>query len=85
MVRKSARGAKWKWPCGNCGFQCNDDAIFCEDCFDNYYFALKQLKTPELWQNTNVFGLVSFPAKWRIYLRGKIWPMRTLETTVIHT
>ena len=24
--------------------------------FDKYYFALKQLKTQEFWQNTNVFG-----------------------------
>ena len=23
--------------------------------FDKYYFALKQLKTREFWQNTNVF------------------------------
>ena len=25
--------------------------------FDKYYFALKQLKTQEFWQNTNVLGL----------------------------
>ena len=32
MARKSARSAKRKWPCGTCSFQCNDDAILCEDC-----------------------------------------------------
>ena len=45
MVRKSARGAKSKWPCGNCGFQCNDDAIFCEDCGRWYHVKCENLSS----------------------------------------
>ena len=37
MVRKSARSAKSKWPCGSCGLQCNDEAILCDDCGSWYH------------------------------------------------
>ena len=37
MVRKSARSAKSKWPCGSCGLQCNDEVILCDDCGSWYH------------------------------------------------
>ena len=47
MVRKSARGAKSKWPCGNCGFHCNNDAIFCEDCGQWYHVKCENLSSKD--------------------------------------
>ena len=72
--RKSIRVSKRKWPCGACGIQCIDNAVFCEKCATWYHAKCEGLSASNLSIMhrltedylcsccTHVRGIYDFPA-----------------------